>query len=257
MKSFQRYAEYYDLIYHDKDYEKECDFIEEAFRRFSPHPVKNILDGGCGTGGHAIPLARRGYEITGIDNSEVMIKHARSKAKKEQVNVDFQVGDIRKFNLNKKFDACICMFAVMDYITQTEEFIQCLGNIGRHLKEGSLLLFDFWNGAAVLRILPSVRVKVSQNEELRIVRVAEPELDAFNHLCHVHYRLLINQGSTLIDEILETHTVRYYFPQEIAHYLEDGGFEVLRTCPFLNLDGEVDENIWNTATIARATRGKK
>jgi len=63
VKSFERYAEYYDLIYQDKDYEKEYDFIEEIFQNFSSNPVKTIFDGGCGTGGHAIPLAKRGYQI--------------------------------------------------------------------------------------------------------------------------------------------------------------------------------------------------
>lgn len=53
-------ARIYDLIYEDKDYEGECDFIGEIFQRFSSHPVETILDGGCGTGGHVIPLARRG-----------------------------------------------------------------------------------------------------------------------------------------------------------------------------------------------------
>ena len=54
MKAFERYAEYYDLIYQDKDYERECDFIEDIFRRFSSDPVRTVLDGGCGAGGHAI-----------------------------------------------------------------------------------------------------------------------------------------------------------------------------------------------------------
>jgi hypothetical protein len=47
--------------------------------------------------------------------------------------------------------------------------------------------------------------------------------------------------------------VRYFFPQEIAHYLNDAGFELLKFCPFLNLNGTVDENEWNVTAIARVT----
>lgn len=252
MKAFERYAEYYDLIYQDKDYERECDFIEDIFRRFSSDPVRTVLDGGCGAGGHAIPLARRGYLITGIDSSEIMLKRAKKKAVESDLSLDFHLGDLRQFDLVKKFDACICMFAVMDYITETEDVLETLKSIRRHLNSGSLFIFDFWNGLAVLRILPAVRVQVVEDEKVRIIRIAEPELDAFNHLCRVRYRLLVNQDSALIDDIIETHAIRYYFPQEITHYLKETGFEVLRICPFLDVDGKVDENVWNITAIAKA-----
>jgi len=252
MKAFERYAEYYDLIYQDKDYERECDFIEDIFRRFSSDPVRTVLDGGCGAGGHAIPLAKRGYLITGIDSSEIMLKRAKKKAVESDLSLDFHLGDLRQFDLVKKFDACICMFAVMDYITETEDVLETLKSIRRHLNSGSPFIFDFWNGLAVLRILPSVRVQVVEDEKVRIIKIAEPELDAFNHLCRVRYRLLVNQDSALIDDIIETHAIRYYFPQEITHYLKETGFEVLRICPFLDVDGKVDENVWNITAIAKA-----
>ncbi len=250
-ESFRRYAEYYDLIYQDKDYSQECDFVEEVFQKFPSRPVKTILDGGCGTGGHAILLAERGYEVTGIDRSEIMIKRAKEKLK-DNLKLDFQITDLRQLDLGRKFDACVCMFAVMNYVTQTEDLLKALSNIRRHLEKDSLFIFDFWNGLAVLRILPSERVKIVEDKQKRIIRITRPELDAFNHICKVHYHLLINQGNTLVGEIKETHIIRYFFPQEIKHYLRDCGFEVLRICPFLDLDGKVDENVWNIAAVAKA-----
>ena len=251
MKAFEKYAEYYDLIYQDKDYGKECDFIEDIFAQYSSKPIKSILDVGCGTGGHAIPLSKRGYKITGIDSSEGMIKRAEEKTDSAP-NPDFRVMDLLQLDLGERFDACICMFAVMDYITQTEEVLKTLINIREHLEKDSLFICDFWNGLAVLRILPSVRVKIAEDKEKRVIRIAEPELDAFNHLCRVRYRLLILQNNTLIDEFEEIHTIRYFFPQERIHYLQDSGFEVLKVCPFLDLKGKVDENVWNVTAIARA-----
>jgi len=73
----QAYADQYDLLYHDKDYEAECDLLEEVFRRYGQEPIKSILDLGCGTGNHAILLARRGYRVTGVDLSADMLAHAR------------------------------------------------------------------------------------------------------------------------------------------------------------------------------------
>jgi SAM-dependent methyltransferase len=247
-----KYALYYDLIYSDKDYEAECDFVEEIFQKYSPHPIATILELGCGTGGHAIPLAQKGYKVCGIDISEAMIARARKKAKDAKLKVDFQLMDLRSFNFDRNFDASIGMFAVMGYVTGTKDVLSTLRNVRKHLVNASLFVFDFWNGLAVLRILPSVRVKTINYKELKIIRTAQPVLDAVNHTCQVNYQILVIQNNTLLDEIRETHIVRYYFPQEITHYLDDSGFEVLRICPFLDLNGKVDENVWNITVIAKA-----
>lgn len=156
---FKSYAKYYDIIYADKDYEKECDFLEEIFRNYSKITPKTILDGGCGTGGHAIPLAKRGYEVTGVDLSEEMINIAKEKAKENGVNIDFRVMDLRELRLNKKFDVCILMFAVIDYIINTKDLLKVFANIRETLKNDSLFIFDFWYGPAVLTILPTPRMK--------------------------------------------------------------------------------------------------
>lgn len=245
-------AEIYDFIYRNKDYDGETDFIEQIFRTLSTKPVKTILDGGCGTGGHAVPLTKRGYEVTGIDASQAMIKLAKEKANKAGLSINFQTGDLRQFDLNQKFDACLIMFNVLGYITETEDILKTLETIKRHLKKDSLFVFDCWNGLAVLRTLPSARVKIFEDEDKRVIRVVTPELDAFHHLCRVNYHLIRCQGNAIISEFKETHTVRYFFPQEITHYLKDAGFEVLKMCPFLDLDGKVDENVWNVTVVAKA-----
>jgi len=72
---FQKeYAEAYDFLYQDKNYSSECDLIEEIFRKFAPGKIRTILDLGCGTGSHAIPLAQRGYRVTGVDLAENMLQ---------------------------------------------------------------------------------------------------------------------------------------------------------------------------------------
>jgi predicted TPR repeat methyltransferase len=76
----QVYANQYDFLYSDKDYEGECDLLEEISRRYGDGSVCTILDLGCGTGIHAIRLARRGYEVTGVDRSAEMLAKAERKA---------------------------------------------------------------------------------------------------------------------------------------------------------------------------------
>jgi SAM-dependent methyltransferase len=248
---FQSYGKYYDLIYADKDYEKECDFLEEIFKKHSKFMPKTILDGGCGTGGHAIPLAKRDYKVTGIDLSEEMIKIAKEKASKNKVNVDFNVMDLRELKLYKRFDACICMFAVLDYLTNTKDLLKALSNIREHLKVGSLLIFDFWYGPAVLTILPTPRMKIIEKDGVKVIRLAEPHLDTFHHICEVNYNFIVIEKNLVVYEGKEKHIVRFYFPEEIKHYLEESGFQLLKLCPFLNLDVEPNEKTWNVTAIAQ------
>ena len=248
----EKYARYYDLLYGDKDYEKECDFIEEILRNYAGSTVEAILEGGCGAGGHAIPLARRGYNVTGIDISEPMINTAKAKARKAKQRIDFQVNDLRQFDIGRKFDACLCMFAVLGYITDTGDLLKTFANIRQHLKKNSLFVFDVWNGLAVMRILPSTRMKTVSDKDISIFRVAKPELDAVRHLCRVHYSLFVSRKDGAAEKIEETHNVRFFFPLELDHYLSETGFKVLKMCPFLDLPGKLDENTWNMAVVAQA-----
>jgi hypothetical protein len=119
-------------------------------------------------------------------------------------------------------------------------------------------IFDVWNGLAVLRLLLEQRLKEVENGEIRIIRFAVPNLRAFDHVCEVNYKLITqNKKDNTLKEINEKHVMRFYFPQELKYYLENAGFEVLKICPFLDLKGRVDENVWNIAVIARVVRGKE
>src|SRR5260370_19420094 len=84
------YANAYDVLYQDKDYASECDLIERVFAEYAAgRRVKGVLDLGCGTGGHAVPLAERGYEVVGVDRSAEMLRHAveRSRADRDAAQV--------------------------------------------------------------------------------------------------------------------------------------------------------------------------
>lgn len=100
----KEYANQYDTFYQDKDYEAECNLIEETFYRYAEkQAVKSILDLGCGTGNHAIPFARRGYQVTGVDRSSEMIETAKAKIQSQtlppQLQTQFLEGDVRSLKL--------------------------------------------------------------------------------------------------------------------------------------------------------------
>jgi len=252
VKAFQSYGKYYDMLYQDKDYERECDFLEEVFKKYSERIPREILDAGCGTGGHALILAKRGYEVTGIDQSKEMIDIAKKKATQAGIHAYFRMMNMTDFKLGQRFDACISMFAAVDYVTTNEGLQRCFYSIRKHLEPGSLFIFDYWNGPAVLSARPSVRVKMVELEGKRLIRIATPQLEVERHLCRVSYNFMVIKDRELVEEFEEEHVLRFLFPEEVRHYLEENSFNVLGIFPFLRLDGKADETAWNVVVIARA-----
>lgn len=249
---FEHYSSFYDHLYRDKDYEAEVAFLEQVFIQYGNGPVREVLDIGCGTGNHALSLAQRGYRVTGVDRSDDMLKVARDKARASGLAVAFHPGDFRDLGLSQTFDAVISMFAVLSYQTRNACVHRALQTARRHLRPGGLFIFDAWSGPAVLVERPAARIKVVNAGEARILRFASPSLDVVAQTVRVNYTLLRLQGREVLDEVQESHEMRFFFPQEMAYFLEQNGFGVLKMCPFMALDRELTERDWNMTVIAKA-----
>lgn len=247
------YADTYDMLYRHKDYAAECDLIERIFQTYGAGPIHNVLDLGCGTGNHALPLAQRGYEIVGVDRSESMLAHARRKAADlvGSEGVTFQQGDIRSIDLQRYFDAVLMMFAVLGYQLENADVLSVLRAARQHLRPGGLFIFDVWYGPAVLHIRPSQQIRVIPTPGGKVLRVASGKLDIRHHVCTVHFHLWQLEGERLVAETEESHPMRYFFPLELALFLEDSRFTLIRLSAFPEFDQDPDEATWNVLGVAR------
>ncbi len=244
------YVDYYDLFNRGKDYRKECDFLEQIFKKLGKN-IKTILDLGCGTGLHDKELALRGYNITGLDLSEEMI----NLAKKRNPNSKFIVGSMSNFELGDKFDAVICMFSALGYLTENKQLGGFFNCIKKHLKPDGLLIIDCWNGLGVMKELPSSREKMVQDGDLKIIRESFPDLDVKNHINNVKFKIKIFENKNLIKEYEENHKVRFFFPKELEKYMDDEGFELIYLCPSFKIDHKLSEKDWNMILVSRLKMG--
>ncbi len=244
-KIFEDLAAYYDLLYSDKNYQEEADFIEKCFQSYAN--VKSILEIGCGTGNYTKMFLDKGYSVTGIDISQQMIDIAQKKCKFTLLKAD-----VKDTLLVDTFDCCLSLFAVMGYITDNAGLTKALRNIRSHLTSNGVFVFDVWNGLAVIRNLPENRLKELENKDYKILRFAHPTLKAAEHICQVDYKLMVeNKKTSQFSVIDETHRMRFFFPKEIEYYLETCGFQLLKICPFRDFNGKVDETVWNMTVIAK------
>ncbi len=251
MRVFGNYSNYYDFIYKDKDYPAETDFIDSLIKKFSNGNIKTILDMGCGTGGHAFLLAQKGYNVMGIDRSEGMLSIAKEKAKKTKTSVDFLKADIRDFNLNKEFDAVISMFAVMGYQTTNEDFEKALLNASQHLKHGGLFIFDVWFGPTVISQKPRDKIKIIENNDGKIIRLTRSTLDILKHTVDVNFNVMKIIDDKIIEQIEETHTLRFFFPMELELFIKNSGYQIIKMIPFMKIDGILSENDWDMTIVAK------
>ena len=103
---FDAYAAYYDLLYQDKNYQKEAQYICGLL---DDNGIRSgeILELGSGTGKHAEEFAKMGFCVHGIDLSQKMIQEANHRNNNQKDKLFFEVGDVRDFKAGKKFDAVI------------------------------------------------------------------------------------------------------------------------------------------------------
>ena len=102
---FTRSARFYDAIYSFKDYGKEATRIDALIRERRPK-ARKLLDVACGTGLHLQHL-REGYEVEGLDLDPKLLKFARERLGE----VPLHEGDMRDFDLGRRFDAITCLFS--------------------------------------------------------------------------------------------------------------------------------------------------
>lgn len=248
------YAEQYDRLYAEKDYQSECDLVEKAFALVGGERPKSLLDVGCGTGKHAVEFAKRGYSVVGVDLSESMLSHARTTATAlpPYNQPKFICGDARDFECTQKFDSAIMMFAVIGYLTENEDAVAAFRNIRDHLEPGAPFACDFWYGPSVLSTRPSNRIRVLDYDGLQVIRSTETTLDPTSHTADVSFRVWEIVNGEKVAYSMETHKLRYFFPQEMKLILELAGFEMKNIAAFPTLDKKLSDDSWNAFVVARA-----
>jgi SAM-dependent methyltransferase len=251
---FEAYSKYYDLLYRDKNYASEVDYIAALIERERPGS-KTLLDLGCGTGRHDFLLADRGYQVTGVDLSEEMLKVANAGVAERagRASPRFAQGDVRSVRLGQRFDVVVSLFHVMSYQTSNADLLAAFRTLREHCAPGGLVLFDAWYGPTVLTDRPVVRVKRLKGDGFDVTRVAEPAFFPNENVVDVNYQILVRDHATQrVEELRETHRMRYLFVPEVQHLLEAVGLKLERACEF-ETDGPLGFATWNALFVASAS----
>mgnify|MGYP006266371585 CR=1 FL=1 len=251
---FRDYAKFYDLLYRDKDYDREARFVLDRLEAHAPRPA-TIVDFGCGTGRHARAIAALGVSVTGVERSLDMLETARATPSATgAAPIEYVQGDIRFVAPARLADAAVCLFHVLCYLTHDEDLDAFFQTVAAHLPVGGVLLFDVWHGPAVLRDRPAVSTKHVSSDAFDVTRIGEPHLDADQHIVEMAYRLTAtDRQSGAVTEIRERHRMRFFFLPDLAQRLSMHHFTVVETGAWLT-GGQPDDQCWSAYVVARRDR---
>jgi SAM-dependent methyltransferase len=240
---FNLYADYYSLIYSDKDYKGESDYIVSLLKKFGCLEGE-LLELGCGTGGHAQYLVLNDYTVFGVELSSSMVDSAIVVP-----NFKIQQGDIRALDLNKEFDAVISLFHVISYQINDEDLHAVFKTAYDHVKKDGLFIFDFWYTPAVYNLKPTVRLKKYESESLRIHRISEPIVNSLESIVDVNFTIFIeNIKTNEIQKISENHRMRHFTIPELRKLALDLKFELVFVEGFMTNDLP-NTNSWAATVI--------
>jgi glycine/sarcosine N-methyltransferase len=120
---------------------RELPFLEQLFHE---RAVRRVLDSACGTGQHALALARRGYQAAGADASRAMVERARALAAAAGLEVPFAVAGLGALAaaFQQPFDALLCLGNSLPHLLTPEAVQSGLADFARILRPGGLVVIQ-------------------------------------------------------------------------------------------------------------------
>jgi SAM-dependent methyltransferase len=129
-----------------------------------------LLDLGCGPGRYAIPFAKSGFAVTGVDLTPFLLDRARAYAGAEGVDVEFVTGDMRDFLRPDAFDLVLSMLTSFGYFDDDDENLAVARNIFESLKPGGVFVFDTYGKEIIAKIFLETNSKELPGGELIVQR---------------------------------------------------------------------------------------
>jgi SAM-dependent methyltransferase len=198
----------------DAQIAREAGFIED---RLGIERGGSLLDLACGTGRHAIELARRGYEVVGFDLSLAMLARAGDEAQDREVKINFVQGDMREMTFEEQFDGVYCWGTSFGYFEE-EKNANVIDRVRRALRAGGLLLLDVVNRDFLVRQSPSL----AWFEGDGCVCMDEMNVDFITSRMKVKRTMMLDDGRTREIE----YSTRVYSLHELGKILHEQGFKV-------------------------------
>ena len=218
MDAYKALAESYDRLTNDVDYAATVDFYEQILAREGLHP-RTCVDLACGTGSVTEILARKGYEVTGVDMSEEMLTVAASKVMDLERLPMFSCQRLEQLRLPRAVDMAVCALDSLDYILDPADCAEAIRRAYKALNPGGIFIFDV-NTPEKLRAMDG---QVFLDEDDDVYCVWRGEFDEKTNICSYGMDLFQRQGAVW-HRSFEEHQEYAYSQAQLTGFLKAAGF---------------------------------
>lgn len=200
----------------------------QFYKRWLPqNKSARILELCCGTGRLTLPIAKDGYDISGVDYTVSMLEQAKKKAAEEELEIEFIEADIRTLNLPERYDLIFIPFNSIHHLYKNEDIFNAFDAVKNHLKEGGSFLFDCFN--------PNIQFIVESEKEQKeiaeyntkdgrtVVIKQQMRYERRTQINRIEWHYFINGEFDSIQNL----DMRLFFPQELDSYLKRNGFTIV------------------------------
>lgn len=139
-------------LFDERAWREAADQARDLTELLELDPPARILDLGCGPGRFALPLARLGFRVTGVDRTRAFLEQAERRAAEEGLEVELVEADMREFSRPGGFDAAISMLTSFGYFEDPAEDLRVVANVYASLEDGGSCLVDTYGKEVIARI---------------------------------------------------------------------------------------------------------
>ncbi|OGH35827.1 MAG: hypothetical protein A3B38_00375 [Candidatus Levybacteria bacterium RIFCSPLOWO2_01_FULL_36_13] len=217
-KSYERQAVYYDAIYEaqGKDYRKEASQIHEVIDKHKKSEGNELLDVGCGTGGH-FSFLREWYSIEGLDIDPHMLQVARQR----HPDITFHQGDMVNFDLGKQLDVVTCLFSAIGYAMTVPNLQSAIKSLERHTKPGGVVVVEPWFSPEQWKVGRPSAVFVDK-PDMKLARINISERKDNISIVNFHF-LVATPGN--VEHFTELHEIGLFTKEEYMEAFEKAGLQ--------------------------------
>lgn len=210
-------AQYYDQIYHWKNYAEEAGVLRTILASEGVTDGESLADVSCGTGSHLKHLAEW-YSTRGYDSSHEMLQIARRKLP----GVELLEQDMAAAAVQPPTSAILCLFSAFGYLLSDASIDRAILNFAAGLRPGGILILEPWLGPDEFRP-GTAAMHTFDSPDLKLCRSVVTRREGDVSVLEFHW-LIAAAGSPGVDHQIEEHRLRLLPIAELLHRLTRAGF---------------------------------
>ena len=230
VESYSALAPRYDELMADVDYAAYADFYEKTINEYAPTAPKKLVDLGCGTGSVSVLMAKKGFEVCGVDISCEMLSAAYKKAADEHVKTIFAEQDMANLDCGSGWGAVICSFDGMNYLKDAKALRECFVHSAQALEDGGMFIFDINTKYKYENVIDG-NTFVYELDDMMLIWQNYYRKNA--GICDFYLTFFEKKGDSW-KRTDEYQRQKMFSDRTVRKTLDECGFDIIKTCADIN-----------------------